>query len=49
MSNRQSAQRSRVRKLQYIAELERIVNALQVCVGNHGHAVMKEKIALMYI
>ncbi|MCO5551248.1 hypothetical protein L7F22_004746 [Adiantum nelumboides] len=29
-AKRQSAQRSRVRKLQYIAELERIVNALQV-------------------
>lgn len=29
LANRQSAQRSRVRKLQYIAELERSVNALQ--------------------
>lgn len=29
LANRQSAQRSRVRKLQYIAELERTVNALQ--------------------
>ncbi|KAJ7543945.1 hypothetical protein O6H91_09G059500 [Diphasiastrum complanatum] len=30
LANRQSAQRSRVRKLQYIAELERSVNALQI-------------------
>ncbi|XP_024378643.1 uncharacterized protein [Physcomitrium patens] len=30
LANRQSAQRSRVRKLQYISELERSVNALQV-------------------
>lgn len=29
-NNRQFAQRSRVRKLQYIAELERNVQALQV-------------------
>lgn len=30
MANRQSAQRSRVRKLQYISELERSVTSLQV-------------------
>ncbi|CAA3008823.1 basic leucine zipper 61-like [Olea europaea subsp. europaea] len=30
LANRQSAQRSRVRKLQYISELERSVNSLQV-------------------
>ncbi|KAL5221927.1 hypothetical protein ABZP36_026640 [Zizania latifolia] len=30
LANRQSAQRSRVRKLQYISELERIVTTLQV-------------------
>ena len=30
LANRQSAQRSRVRKLQYISELERGVTALQV-------------------
>jgi hypothetical protein len=30
LANRQSAQRSRVRKLQYISELEMSVNALQV-------------------
>eukprot|EP00249_Psilotum_nudum_P004469 c17984_g1_i3 orf=656-1516(-) len=30
LANRQSAQRSRVRKLQYISELERSVNALQL-------------------
>ena len=29
LANRQSAQRSQVRKLQYILELERSVNALQ--------------------
>jgi hypothetical protein len=29
LANRQSAQRSRVRKLQYISEIERSVNALQ--------------------
>ncbi|KAJ7555571.1 hypothetical protein O6H91_05G044900 [Diphasiastrum complanatum] len=34
LSNRQSAQRSRVRKLQYIAELERRVNVLQTEVSN---------------
>eukprot|EP00250_Pteridium_aquilinum_P005917 c15933_g2_i1 orf=893-2080(+) len=33
LANRQSAQRSRVRKLQYIAELERIVNALETQVS----------------
>lgn len=31
LANRQSAQRSRVRKLQYISELERSVTSLQVC------------------
>lgn len=31
LANRQSAQRSRVRKLQYISELERSVTTLQVC------------------
>ncbi|KAF3794430.1 Basic leucine zipper 61 [Nymphaea thermarum] len=31
LANRQSAQRSRVRKLHYIAELEKSVNALQAC------------------
>jgi hypothetical protein len=30
LANRQSAQRSRVRKLQYISELERSVTSLQV-------------------
>lgn len=30
LANRQSAQRSRVRKLQYISELERNVTTLQV-------------------
>ena len=30
LANRQSAQRSRVRKLQYISELERCVSSLQV-------------------
>jgi hypothetical protein len=30
LANRQSAQRSRVRKLQYISELERSVTTLQV-------------------
>ncbi|KAM0049916.1 putative transcription factor bZIP family [Helianthus debilis subsp. tardiflorus] len=35
LANRQSAQRSRVRKLQYISELERSVNSLQVCIINH--------------
>lgn len=30
LANRQSAQRSRVRKLQYISELERSVSALEV-------------------
>ena len=30
LANRQSAQRSRVRKLQYISELERSVTLLQV-------------------
>lgn len=34
LANRQSAQRSRVRKLQYISELERSVNALQVFNGD---------------
>ncbi|XVF70106.1 hypothetical protein PTKIN_Ptkin11bG0135800 [Pterospermum kingtungense] len=32
LANRQSAQRSRVRKLQYISELERSVTALQGCI-----------------
>jgi bZIP transcription factor len=31
LANRQSAQRSRVRKLHYISELERNVQLLQVC------------------
>lgn len=35
LANRQSAQRSRVRKLQYISELERSVTTLQVCTIHH--------------
>eukprot|EP00249_Psilotum_nudum_P020656 c27796_g1_i2 orf=538-1764(-) len=38
-AKRQSAQRSRVRKLQYIAELERIVNSLQTEVSMLSHRV----------
>ncbi|KAI5077207.1 hypothetical protein GOP47_0007031 [Adiantum capillus-veneris] len=39
-AKRQSAQRSRVRKLQYIAELERIVNALQTQVSSLSPQVL---------
>jgi len=39
LANRQSAQRSRVRKLQYISELERSVTSLQVCVFIYGFSV----------
>lgn len=35
LANRQSAQRSRVRKLQYISELERSVTTLQVLLPLH--------------
>lgn len=43
MANRQSAQRSRVRKLQYISELERSVTSLQVVLiitRTHTHTYM---------
>jgi hypothetical protein len=50
LANRQSAQRSRVRKLQYISELERSVTALQVranafltCLENNGACGMSLK------
>lgn len=39
LANRQSAQRSRVRKLQYISELERSVTALQTEVTTMGPRV----------
>ena len=38
LANRQSAQRSRVRKLQYISELERSVTALQVSGFDFQHS-----------
>ncbi|TVU22844.1 hypothetical protein EJB05_32564 [Eragrostis curvula] len=38
LANRQSAQRSRVRKLQYISELERSVTSLQVLNSARNHA-----------
>jgi hypothetical protein len=38
LANRQSAQRSRVRKLQYISELERSVTSLQVRIMHNSYS-----------
>lgn len=40
LANRKSAQRSRVRKLQYISELERSVTTLQVRSTRHNNSAI---------
>ncbi|EHA8589644.1 Basic leucine zipper 61 [Cocos nucifera] len=47
LANRQSAQRSRVRKLQYISELERSVTTLQRSLLTVGNSRLKQRIAAL--
>ncbi|XP_042395267.1 basic leucine zipper 6-like isoform X3 [Zingiber officinale] len=47
LANRQSAQRSRVRKLQYISELERSVTSLERSLLTLGNSHLKQRIAAL--